>query len=204
MGMMASQMNSLTIVYSTFIQAQIKENTKAPRHRPLCGEFTGAGEFPAQKASDAENVSLWWRHQLKWGSGRCFIKVLTVKISPFTEYSIFLLKACNFPSSKTKHLWTYECHIQYDGKFNDSLTFGRFNISKGCFNGIRRVTFVGIITHWNLKMFSLYETHFLQTAPCTVEWTHLLTFEHNFVKTCIDICMPLIISSVDELWLKMC
>ena len=24
-----------------FIQAQIKENIKAPRHRPLCGEFTG-------------------------------------------------------------------------------------------------------------------------------------------------------------------
>ena len=24
-----------------FIQAQIKENTKAPRHWPLCGEFTG-------------------------------------------------------------------------------------------------------------------------------------------------------------------
>ena len=26
-----------------FIQTQIKENIKAPRHRPLCGEFTGTG-----------------------------------------------------------------------------------------------------------------------------------------------------------------
>ena len=43
-----------------FIQAQIKENIKAPRHWPLCGEFTG--EFPAQMASNAENVSIWWRH----------------------------------------------------------------------------------------------------------------------------------------------
>ena len=25
-----------------FVQAQIKENIKAPRHWPLCGEFTGA------------------------------------------------------------------------------------------------------------------------------------------------------------------
>ena len=43
-------------------QTQIKENIKAPRHWPLCGEFTGTGEFPAQRASYAENVSIWWRH----------------------------------------------------------------------------------------------------------------------------------------------
>ena len=45
-----------------FIQTQIKENIKARRHWPLCGEFTGTGEFPAQMASNAENVSIWWRH----------------------------------------------------------------------------------------------------------------------------------------------
>ena len=45
-----------------FIQTQIKENIKAPRHWPLCGEFTGTGEFPAQGVSYAENVSIWWRH----------------------------------------------------------------------------------------------------------------------------------------------
>ena len=38
-----AQKTSLTIVYSTVIQAQIKENIKAPRHWPLCGEFTGTG-----------------------------------------------------------------------------------------------------------------------------------------------------------------
>ena len=46
----------------SFIRAQIKEYIKAPRHWPLCGEFTGTGEFPAQRASNAENVSIWWRH----------------------------------------------------------------------------------------------------------------------------------------------
>ena len=45
-----------------FIRAQIKENIKAPRHWPLCGEFTGTGEFPEQMASNAETVSIWWRH----------------------------------------------------------------------------------------------------------------------------------------------
>ena len=46
----------------SFIQAQIKENIKAPRYWPSCGEFTGAGEFPAQRASNAGDVSIWWRH----------------------------------------------------------------------------------------------------------------------------------------------
>ena len=53
---------ALGLFTELFIQMQIKENTKAPRHWPLCGEFTGTGEFPAQKASNAENVSIWWRH----------------------------------------------------------------------------------------------------------------------------------------------
>ena len=35
-----------------FIQAHIEENTKAPRHWPLWGKFTG------------ENVSIWWRHHM--------------------------------------------------------------------------------------------------------------------------------------------
>ena len=46
----------------SFIQVRIKENIKAPRHWPVCGEFTGTGEFPTQRASNAENVSIWWRH----------------------------------------------------------------------------------------------------------------------------------------------
>ena len=50
-----------------FIRAQIKENIKAPRHWPLCGEFTG--EFPAQMAGNAETVSIWWRHDVKLGRG---------------------------------------------------------------------------------------------------------------------------------------
>ena len=39
MGAVASQITDFTID-QLFIQAQIKENIKAPRHWPLCGEFT--------------------------------------------------------------------------------------------------------------------------------------------------------------------
>ena len=52
MGAMASQITSLTIVYSTVIEAEIKENIKAPGNSPV------TGEFPAQIASIAENVSI--------------------------------------------------------------------------------------------------------------------------------------------------
>ena len=62
MTTIASQIISLTNVSQPFIQTQIKENIKAPRNWPLCGEFTGAGDFPAQRAINAENVSIWWRH----------------------------------------------------------------------------------------------------------------------------------------------
>ena len=42
-----------------FIQAQIKENIKAPRHWPFCAGYSPVtDEFPAQKASNAENVSI--------------------------------------------------------------------------------------------------------------------------------------------------
>ena len=39
MSAMASQITSLVIVNSPFIQAQIKENIEAPRHWPLCGHL---------------------------------------------------------------------------------------------------------------------------------------------------------------------
>ena len=33
----------------------------------LCaGNSPGTGEFPAQMASNAENVPIWWRHHAKW------------------------------------------------------------------------------------------------------------------------------------------
>ena len=66
MKAMASQ---ITGVYSQlfaqpFVQAQLKENFKAPSHWPLWGESTGDRWIPSQRASSAENVSIWWRHHV--------------------------------------------------------------------------------------------------------------------------------------------
>ena len=39
------------------------KKTSKPRVTGLCaGNSPGAGEFPAQMASNAENASIWWRH----------------------------------------------------------------------------------------------------------------------------------------------
>ena len=62
MNSLASQITSFTIVYSTVNSRADQRNIKAPRHWPLYGEFTRTGGFPAQGASNAENVSIWWRH----------------------------------------------------------------------------------------------------------------------------------------------
>ena len=63
MSAMASEITSLTIVYSTvFIRAQIKENIKTPRHGALWREFTGDRWIPRKMASNAEHFSIWWRH----------------------------------------------------------------------------------------------------------------------------------------------
>ena len=47
---------------SRLFKAQIKETSKL-RVTGLCeGNSPGTGEFPAQKASNAEYFSIWWRH----------------------------------------------------------------------------------------------------------------------------------------------
>ena len=69
MGAIASQITSLTIVYSTAYSDADKKNTSKLGVTGLCaGNSPGTGEFPAQIASNAENVSTnWWRHhELRW------------------------------------------------------------------------------------------------------------------------------------------
>ena len=63
MGAMTYQITSLTIVYSTVYSNADKKNTSTPRVTGHCaGNSPGTGEFRAQMASNAENVSIWWRH----------------------------------------------------------------------------------------------------------------------------------------------
>ena len=62
MSAMASQSTASPLFAQLLVQVQIKENIKL-RVIGLCvGNSPVTGEFPAQNASNAENVSIWWRH----------------------------------------------------------------------------------------------------------------------------------------------
>ena len=54
----------------------MKENTKAPRHWPLWGEFTGDRCIPRIKGQLRGKVSIWWRHHAlhpyDYAHGSCF------------------------------------------------------------------------------------------------------------------------------------
>ena len=69
MGAIASQITSLTIVYSIVYSGANQKKTSKLRVTGLCaGNSPAPGEFPAQMASNAENVSIWWRHHMLFAS----------------------------------------------------------------------------------------------------------------------------------------
>ena len=65
MGTVASQITSLTIVYSTVYSGADQRKHQSYASLALCaGNSPVTGEFPAQMASNAEKVSMWWRHHV--------------------------------------------------------------------------------------------------------------------------------------------
>ena len=64
MSAMASEITSLTIVYSAVYSGadQRKHQSSASLAGLCAGNSPVTGEFPAQRASNEENVSIWWRN----------------------------------------------------------------------------------------------------------------------------------------------
>ena len=63
MTTMASPITSLTIVYST-----VYSDAYQRKHQSFASLAFVWGEFPAQRASYAENISIWWRHHDMWNA----------------------------------------------------------------------------------------------------------------------------------------
>ena len=65
MSAMAFKSPASRLFAQSFVQVQIKENIKTQRTH-VTGLSEGnppvIGEFPSQRGSNAENVSIWWRH----------------------------------------------------------------------------------------------------------------------------------------------
>ena len=56
---MASQITTLTVVYST-----VCSGADQRKHQSSASLAFVTGEFPAQMASNAEKVSIWWCHHV--------------------------------------------------------------------------------------------------------------------------------------------
>ena len=62
MGAIASQITSLTIVYSTVYSDADQRKHQSSALLAFVREFTGDRWIPRTNGSNAENVSIWWRH----------------------------------------------------------------------------------------------------------------------------------------------
>ena len=66
MGAMSSQITSLSIVYSTDYSGADQRKHQSSPSLAFVGNSPVPGEFPAQMASNAENVSIWWHHYVSY------------------------------------------------------------------------------------------------------------------------------------------
>ena len=80
MSAIASQITSLTIVYSTVYSGTDQRKHQSSSSLAFCARNSpGTGEFPAQKASNAGNVFIWWcnhgnRRPFHWWFFICYLK----------------------------------------------------------------------------------------------------------------------------------
>ena len=88
MATTASQITSLTIVYSTFYSRRKSKKTSKLGVTELCeGNSPVTGEFPSQRASNTENVSSWWRHHIHDKvPGLVFIQNVSVSSDENTKF----------------------------------------------------------------------------------------------------------------------
>ena len=76
-----SLINGISIVNSTVFFGRRSKKTSKLRVAGLCqGNSPVNGEFPAQRASNAENVSIWWRHH---GMGTIALMLIFRWVLPF-------------------------------------------------------------------------------------------------------------------------
>ena len=87
MGAMASQITKLTVVYLIVYSGADQRKHQSFASLAFVGNSPVIGEFPAQRASDAENVSIWWRHHAHLGWNQHRISLNTISVSYNTWYS---------------------------------------------------------------------------------------------------------------------
>ena len=101
-GTMVSQITSLTIVYTTVYSRRRSKKTSKLHVTGLCaGNSPVTSEFPAQIASNAENVSIWWHHH-------AFVSIILPITLPVLEIEVNATI-----SPETLHQYRYYVNIYY-------------------------------------------------------------------------------------------
>ena len=95
------------------------KKTSKLRVTGLCaGNSPGTGEFPAQMASNAENVSIWWRPHAMLDRGQQFVSFYFID----GFISVFLkLRVTNFLRCSVMQIMKYVQAKGFEGKKNTSF-----------------------------------------------------------------------------------
>ena len=92
MGAMASQITSFTIIYSAVHWDPDQWKHQSPASLAFVrGNLPVTGGFPSQRASNAENVSIWWRHHVtshkRKSNIRCDWRAVSKTMPYWTQWS---------------------------------------------------------------------------------------------------------------------
>ena len=142
MSAITSQITSLAIVYWTVYSRHRSKKTSKLRVTGLCARNSPeTGEFPAQRASNAENVSIWWRHHETAGLS---IKTIVMTSSHRDAFNITVI----LRGESTVHQWIPLTHWGRDkmaGIFQKTVP--------NAFSLMKMYEF-RLKIHWNLCQYS--------------------------------------------------
>ena len=175
MSAMASQITSLTSVYSNVYSKRRSKKTSKLRVTGLCaGNSPVTGEFPAQRASNAEKVSIWWRpHYLE----KCLHMVIPNR-GPFYLHGLTLIPAwiSNYIHYKVWDEIAYP-FLNFNGAYAPSLNYLSIGIS------VMIIFERQNCSNTPLIMISLLQIHHICTlCHNTKNWTQQKLKWGSFVK----------------------
>ena len=139
MTTMASQITSLMVVYSTVYSDADQRKHQSSASLAFVWGIHRPGEFPAQRASYADNVSIWWRHH-GFTDALCKRKAywnIYILILQNTIYSLRMICAISFSTIRvTSHeSWSVSFHLQLGGMLNRLSRLTTKELPKLCVTG---------------------------------------------------------------------
>ena len=172
MDAMVSQIISLRSVCSAVYSRRRSKKTSKLCVTGLCvGNSPVTGEFPAQRASNAENVSIWWRHH----DDKEFTPVIHNKRSLLQAMAprviLFTFEILNKWSIRLSILLSFQKSLSHETVYslkkalsNDAMSLG------GVMESQLSVCCVLALTHWPLgdKVATInvyFYTHFTDLTP---------------------------------------